>query len=287
MTDGPEPRGRKARDQQEPSSPRRTVVGGRPSERGNGSTRLPQGIQLLLAAGSQDEAFRQCLLEDPLLAARRAGIPLADTESSILRAVPRAQLAAMIEGMAVSNPQRRRFLHSAATAALTLFAGTALAACSEPPDKPEPEEPLPETVLTSPGAALAEARRVDQPLMVLIRPGRPPGFPQMMAGVVNMDREKREEVAEAVCAQLGSEVYDCADHFGVLLFEHDVDLTRTLPYNATDDPFARAHEVTELPTALFLAPDGEELSRLVYPASTVQLLEAIESAAAAYATRED
>ena len=51
---------------------------------------LPEGIQLLLTAGSRDESFRECFLEDPLLAARRAGVSLTDSERSILRSVPPA-----------------------------------------------------------------------------------------------------------------------------------------------------------------------------------------------------
>jgi len=162
----------RARDRDEAPSPRRTVVGGRPPEGGIGITSLPEGIQLLLTAGSRDDEFRVCFLEDPLLAARRAGVSLTDTERSILRAVPGAQLTAMIDGLAVSNPQRRRFLQSAATAALTVFAGTALAACGESTDEPEPE---PQAPLTGVAAALAEAKRIGRPSMVVIRSERGEG----------------------------------------------------------------------------------------------------------------
>ncbi len=381
---------------------------------------LPEGIQLLLTAGSRDESFRECFLEDPLLAARRAGVSLTDSERSILRSVPPAQLAAMIEGLAVSNPQRRRFLHSAASVALTIFAGTALAACKRSsgelePDEPAPVAPDPEPAIprTRMEAALAEARksnrslmivvrsedafegcvagmmsdamerewdamilmsnmrpltrqvateagflvvdhvvevewgregsrtedafanergvtklptilfldpqgreisrcvqptkekkliqaivvtgaladagRGNRPLMIVFRP-RPDHSPQIFAGAVSEPtyrKHERQEVAERLCERLSEGIRQSAESAGVLVFEYDVKTTRSFPLYVTEDEFAGSREVEDLPTVLFLAPDREELSRLVHPQTEEELIAAIEAAADAFADRNE
>ncbi len=381
---------------------------------------LPEGIQLLLTAGSRDESFRECFLEDPLLAARRAGVSLTDSERSILRSVPPAQLAAMIEGLAVSNPQRRRFLHSAASVALTIFAGTALAACKRSsgelePDEPAPVAPDPEPAIprtrmeaalaearksnrslmilvrsryeggyyvtgtvsdakerewdamvlersTRPlvrqvavesgflvvdhvvevewghegsrtedafatergvtklptvlfldpegreisrcvqptreksllqtirvAGAFAEARRENRPLMVVVRPA-PNETLVAIAGLMSeqtYEEHKRQEVAERICARLSEKIGDSADRTGVVVLEHDVKLVTRFPIYSTDDELAGNLDVTDLPSVLFLAPDGEELSRIVYPQTEEELIAAIEAAADAFADRNE
>ncbi len=247
-------------------------------------TDLPDSIQLLLTAGAQDETFRECFLEDPLLAARRACVALSDTEHAILRAVPRAQLVAMIDGLAVSNPQRRRFLRSAATAALTVFAGTALAACESPPEETEPRapepvepDPEPEPPPTNVAEAMAAARRAKEPLLVVIRStdSRYSGFFGQMSAA-----HHRETTSDMVCRYPSGEIRAAAKSEGMRLYEHGVKVEWTTEGCRTADELATERGLTKLPTLLFFDAEGEELFRRTQPTTEEDLITAIELAGA-------
>ncbi len=237
---------------------------------------LPEGIQLLLTAGSQDEAFRECFLEDPLLAARRAGVPLADAERSILRAVPREQLAAMIEGMAVGDPQRRRFLRSAATAALTIFAGTTLAACQNPSKEIESEGPEPEVPLFGVARVMAEARKALQPLMVVVCPSN--WRFSNMAGSLP-EAWAKELHADFVCSYLQPSVREAVERAGFETYEHIVAVEWLEVGCRTEDTFANDRALKLLPVVLFFDAEGKEIGRCVQPEADEILIRAIGTAA--------
>ncbi|HEY3354179.1 MAG TPA: hypothetical protein VGQ83_13075 [Polyangia bacterium] len=87
---------------------------------------IPTGIQRLLRRAAVDDDFRRMLLARPGEVA--AAADLTDRERAILRAVPPAQLAAMITGVEPpAGTDRRRFL--AASGAALLLGGVALSAC--------------------------------------------------------------------------------------------------------------------------------------------------------------
>ena len=283
MNEVPEGTDAAARDRDEAPSPRRTVVGGRPPEGRDARHERPEGIELLLTAAARDEPFRRCFLEDRLLAARRAGITLAASERSILTAVPRAQLEAMIASMALSDPARRRFLHSAATAALIVFAGTALAACGESTDESEPEPKVP---LTGVAAALAEAKKTRRPLMVVLRSEYE--VIRRIAGIgYDIDETRRLRYADELCRWPSEGVLQIADREGFLVYEHAVTLEQTDEGERWTDEFARKLAVKDLPTVLFLDPDGEELTRLVQPAVEMALMKGIVAAGALAKARRE
>jgi len=109
-----------------------TIVGGQPLKpRQRGRVRIPVGIEKVLCLAAIEPEFRDELLSKRLGAVEARGLELRDSEQAMLRAAPRAQLEAAIDGLDVSegNLGRRSFMRHVAAAAVTLAAGEALSGC--------------------------------------------------------------------------------------------------------------------------------------------------------------
>lgn len=105
---------------------------------------IPEGLQRLLSLARTEARFRTELLDRRSAVAAPASVSLSASERAILEAIPRAQLAAMIDGLPEEPTDRRTFLREAAAAALAVLAGVQLSACpeekpAEPPPGPPPE----------------------------------------------------------------------------------------------------------------------------------------------------
>jgi len=147
------------------SSPRTTIVGGRPPEQGDSLPPVPTGIQRLLRLASVDEDFRRELAARPVELASTAGVELNASERAVLEAMPGDRLAEMARKMPPPPSLRRGLLRQTAATAVVLLGGAALSgtmpACNpgeelgeEPPTRAEvremqgeggaaPEEPPP------------------------------------------------------------------------------------------------------------------------------------------------
>jgi hypothetical protein len=79
---------------------------------------VPRGIEVLLKKAAVDEAFKTVLLERPMAAAGAIGLKLGDTEATMLRAVPAAQLEDMVAHTEVPTAARPAFMGSDAAAML-------------------------------------------------------------------------------------------------------------------------------------------------------------------------
>ena len=241
----------------------------------------PPGLELLLAAAAQDGAFRRCLLDDWFDAAHRAGVELTPSERSILGAVPRAQLAVMIDAVALGNPARRRFLQATAATALAVFAGTALAACGNTPEEPPPSSPLPPPVDLE--AAQEQARRTGRLLMIVIVARDT--TQNIIAGIMP-EELRREWDSHDLCHSPSEEIRRATENAGCILWKHEPGGFDRGP-DPLKDELVRTHQVTKLPTVLFLNPDGTELHRAVQPVTEEELFESIATAAAMFAKRKD
>lgn len=136
--------------EEEPRSPRTTIVGGRPPETNAKGPAVPTGIQRLLRLAAVDDAFRAQLLEKRDLAAPAAGVELTATERAVLRAASEAQLDAMAKHLPPPTSARRDFFRQTAATAAALLAGPVLLACEgcgagavkgSRPDVPPPPPP--------------------------------------------------------------------------------------------------------------------------------------------------
>lgn len=284
-----------SRDPGEPAAPPRTIVGGRPAGEDRTLHGLPMGIQKLLVAASLDDGYKARLVEDPLAAARAAHVGLSAGERALLKAVPKSQLELMASRMAVSDPQRRRFLLAAATAILAVIAG---AGCRNEEQAPAPaslpvppgllaaggKRPgVPEISLNSLAQAMSAARELWQPVMVLfpvysrqpwtrgISPHLPPRLLHWLNDESLCFAVDRNHLLTAV-------VHDPRENrdYGEITPEQYADSAAF--YKQTLERF----QVRRLPTVLFLAPDGSLLGRCQQPRKLEQLLESIESASRAF-----
>jgi hypothetical protein len=137
------------------SSPRTTIVGGRPPEEQGELPAVPTGIQQLLRLAAVDRGFCEQLLERRDDVASAAAVELTASERAILRVVPAAQLARMASSMPPPSPDRRTFLRETASSAVLLLGGAALATtqidCSRGtrPDQPPPRPGRNETTTTA------------------------------------------------------------------------------------------------------------------------------------------
>ncbi len=75
---------------------------------------LPQSIELLVRKAAVDVEFRDALLADPAQAAAGIELELNSAELMMLRAIPREQLAAIIEKTKIPETHRRAFLLTSA-----------------------------------------------------------------------------------------------------------------------------------------------------------------------------
>lgn len=154
-------------DPPETPSPRKTIVGGRPPEKGGGAPPVPTGIQSLLRLASVDGRFRDELVARRADISGAAGVALTASEAAILGSIPDGQLREMAEMMPPPAPDRRAVLRQTAATAVVLLGGAAMAeavsACcgnelsparpdhnemqgegGAAPDEPEWDEPTPE-----------------------------------------------------------------------------------------------------------------------------------------------
>lgn len=132
---------------------RTTIVGGRPPGSGKPLGPIPRGIEVLLKKAAVDPEFRALLLDNPEQAAETIALELDPVERSMLKTMPAAQLAIIIDRTTVPQTQRRAFLGTAAAAMLAALTGiAATVGCTKgiQPDPPAPagvrpeEYPLPE-----------------------------------------------------------------------------------------------------------------------------------------------
>ena len=105
------------------TSPRTTIVGGRPPEKNAGLPPVPTGIQKLLRLAEVDAGFRRELLARRAGIASAAGVALTASEAAILDAVPAAQLEAMVGHLPPPPASRRTFLRQTASTAVMLLGG--------------------------------------------------------------------------------------------------------------------------------------------------------------------
>jgi hypothetical protein len=110
-----------------------------PHDRADDLPPIPTGIQELLRLAAVDPVFRRELLARRDELAPIAAIALTSSERAILRAVPAAQLQAMIANLPPPAPDRRGFLREAAASAAVLLGGAAVVA-SEACRRPERRE---------------------------------------------------------------------------------------------------------------------------------------------------
>jgi len=148
---------------------------------------------------------------------------------------------------------------------------------------PEREGTLIKTL--SVARAMAEARRANQPLMIVIRPGER-DMPHSIAGIMT-DELRRRWDSDSLLWGLSRKIQEATDRAGVRVFEYGPQ-AKGWPWIATNrDAFTEHHRATDQPVVLFLAPSGEELSRITYPITEQELLTGIEEAAAAFARRDE
>ena len=153
------------------------------SERPTSQVRVPAGIDYLVSLAARDPKFGKRVVEDPLKAARRAGLRLTDSERAVLSTLPGEQLQAVIDSATPPPVARRGFLQRAALWVVGLFGGVALttmAGCplfatkGEAPDVPPPrEDPDGEQDDSPPRGESAEDEETPGPVTG-VRPDVPP-----------------------------------------------------------------------------------------------------------------
>ncbi len=117
-TSGPQFRADRPTEQE---SVRTTIVGGRPPGSGQPLGAIPRGLEVLIKKAAVDPRFKERLLAGATAAAAELGLELTNTEQRILRAVPPAQLEAIIAQTRVPEEHRRAFLGQAASAMLAVL----------------------------------------------------------------------------------------------------------------------------------------------------------------------
>jgi hypothetical protein len=279
--------------QSENASPRRTVVGGRPPSTPCFLTGLPRGIQEAIALASKDDAFRERLLADP---EGVAGEKLNSSERAILRAVPKDQLAFMIDRIRGVERDRQRFFKTAA-ASISLAAALACSqdasAGDQTPktrgilsDDPTIQRPTPASVSANKTAqpnevrfALSASRRNCSPTLIIV-------VEQTSLSLDDASRPRLSDVCNSLfgnaapsdslkkavsAAQLSGAIMPVAGFPNADAF--------------TDDPVMRATWARSVligsgdcPAAVFLAPDGSVLLKQTKPADVNALIEAIGQA---------
>jgi hypothetical protein len=106
---------------------------------------VPVGLEQLLFTAASDPEFRAELIRDRVAAAERRGLDLTPSERSVLAIAPDDQLEAMIDRIDTSERslKRHKFMRAVAATAVTLAAGTGLAAGGCSGDKQEPQTDAP------------------------------------------------------------------------------------------------------------------------------------------------
>jgi len=170
----------------ERASVRTTIVGGRPPGSGRDTGTIPRGIEVLVKKAAVDPGFRELLFAQRGAAAAAIELELDPAEDAMLRAIPREQLAQIVNQTTVPLEQRRVFLGRLAVAMLAVIGGS-LAGCepyytssagiqpmSPPPNSPSTNNPPPPPTQ---GIQPDQPKRTDTNITVEatlgIRPDRP------------------------------------------------------------------------------------------------------------------
>ena len=114
--------------EKEQEAVRTTIVGGRPPGSGRSNVAVPRGIEVLVKKAAVDPEFRELLFEQRAGAATTIELELDPAENAMLSAIPREQLARIVEQTTVPDEQRRVFLGRIAAAMLAVL-GVELAGC--------------------------------------------------------------------------------------------------------------------------------------------------------------
>ena len=88
---------------------RTTIVGGRPPGSGRSNVLVPRGIEVLVKKASVDAAFRELLLSQRGKAAASIELELDPAETAMLDAIPREQLARIVDQTEVATELRPAF----------------------------------------------------------------------------------------------------------------------------------------------------------------------------------
>jgi len=121
--------------------------------------------------------------------------------------------------------------------------------------------------------------------MVLIRPGGP-DMVRGIAGIMS-DKLRRRWDSDSLLWRLSPAIEEALTQAGIQKLVYGWDGTGWSWEESNTNAFAWNYEAKDLPMVLFLAPDGEELTRLLHPSTEEELLAGIEEAAAAFARRDE
>lgn len=111
---------------------RRTIVGGRPLARRKRKIRIPIGIEKVLCKAAVDPVFRVALFDDREQALAQLGGELTAEEAEILRSIPNANLATMVDRIDPRKHTKRRFMKGVMAATLAaMTAGAGGLACDD------------------------------------------------------------------------------------------------------------------------------------------------------------
>ncbi len=123
------------RTRDEQPAVRTTIVGSRPPGPDKAVGDIPRGIEVLVKKASVDSAFRAKLLTERASAAGEIGLELTGAEAAMLKAIPQAQLTAIINRTQVAPESLGAFLGKAA-AAMLLALGLSVSGCDDQEHRP-------------------------------------------------------------------------------------------------------------------------------------------------------
>jgi hypothetical protein len=141
---------------------------------------VPVGLEQLLFRAAVDPELRAELVRDRVAAAERRGLKLTASERSVLAIAPDDQLEAMIDRIDTSeqNLAKRKFMRAVAATAVTLAAGTGLAAGGCSGDKPEPQTDAPFKGQVDTAQVDTAQMEIEQPEPAPTRGIRPEDIPE-------------------------------------------------------------------------------------------------------------
>lgn len=285
--------------------PQPTIVGPRPAEGEGGKVKIPQGLERLLTLAGISAEWRGKVLADPLGAAAEARIELSESERAILKATPRAALAAMADSFAKKHGGLAigKLAAAAAAAALLLTGATACgtdprtaggARPDEPPPPPKEGLPAPTGIrpdvpeeapavlwMSSLEDALAQAKKDNRAVMAVFPAppeSLPPAYPNRGISLV--------EQSQNVCQSDSKEFRLAVRKANLLAVRVSKpvappeimeqrkptveEMEAVKKFEAARSAYEAALkkyglEEKKLPAVVWLAPDGSELSKVVQP----------------------
>ena len=119
---------------QEPSP---TIVGPQPTGRDEGENMsVPRGLEQLVAMASLNEEWKAKVLENPVQAAKEAGVELSESERKIAASVPRQALEGMIGSFAkLAGPKPYSVAKTAAYTAAARQRSSSTSRARPPPSR--------------------------------------------------------------------------------------------------------------------------------------------------------